>query len=171
MSQFRIRRTASALLLAAASVTATVALAGPAHAGTDPIKVRSTAIQGGNGISISGTTVRDVIRITNSGSTIRVSSTTGPVTAFAPCVQKGAEAECKGAVSIQAFGGSGNDEINNDSSIRMGANGGSGDDILRGGSNNDSALNGGLGFDTSDGRGGRDTCSAEKVISCEEVTS
>ncbi len=81
---------------------------------------------------------------------------------------------CSGITRLEVLGGSGDDEIRNNTAMQsgsMGSNGGSGNDILVGGSNKDT-LNGGSDFDTADGRGGFDTCGGdEKRTSCEEVTS
>lgn len=78
---------------------------------------------------------------------------------------------CTGITSLEVVGSSGDDELRNNTAIKMGSNGGPGNDILFGGSNKDTP-NGGSGFDTADGRGGFDTCGGdEKRTSCEEVTS
>ena len=170
MSQFRTRRGVSALLLTAAGVAITAAMAVPVHA-AGPIKARIVAIQGGNGMATSGTTARDVFQFDGSGGTITVSSSTGPVSAGAGCTQVGTSAvRCSGVVLIQAFGGSGNDNIRNNTAVPMGVNGQSDNDTLIGGPGRDT-LNGGFGSDFANGRGGRDTCAAETVVSCEEVTS
>ncbi|MGH4025677.1 MAG: hypothetical protein ACRDRV_13970 [Pseudonocardiaceae bacterium] len=161
----------SALLLtAAASAAMTAAMTVPAHA-AEPIKVRLTAIQGGNAMSVSGTTANDVFQFDGSGGTITVSSSTGPVSAVSGCTQVGtSKVRCSGVVLIQAFGGSGHDKITNNTAVPLGVNGGSDNDTLTGGPGRDT-LNGGFGVDVADGRGGKDTCSAETVFSCEEVTS
>ncbi|HEX2248431.1 MAG TPA: hypothetical protein VHH13_12875 [Arthrobacter sp.] len=160
----------SALLLTAAGVAITTAMAVPAYA-ADPIKVRLSPIQGGNGMSVSGTTVRDVFQFDGSGSTVTISASTGPVSALSGCTQIGAsKVQCSGVVLIQALSGSGNDVITNNTAVRMGVNGGSDNDTLVGGSGKDT-LNGGFGVDDANGRGGIDTCSAEILLSCEEVTS
>jgi Ca2+-binding RTX toxin-like protein len=158
------------LLTAAANVAIAGAMTISAHAAT-PIKVRVDPIQGGNAMSVSGTLVRDVFQFDGSGGTITVSSSTGPVSAGVGCTQlETAKVRCFGVTLIQALGGSGNDEIRNNSAVAMGVNGGSDNDTLVGGSGRDT-LNGGFGVDSADGRGGRDTCSAETVVSCEEITS
>jgi Ca2+-binding RTX toxin-like protein len=162
----------SALLLTvAASATVTAAMTVPAHA-AEPMKVRLRPIQGGSAMSVSGTTARDVFRFDGSGGTITVSSTTGPVSALSSgCAQVGtSKVQCFGVVLIEALGGSGNDEITNNTAASMGVNGQSDNDTLVGGSGRDT-LNGGFGIDSANGRGGKDTCSAETVVSCEEVTS
>jgi Ca2+-binding RTX toxin-like protein len=158
-------------VLAAGAAAAALTTTAPAQA-VSPITVRSVAISGGNAISVAGTTIRDVITFTGSGGTITVTSVTStPVTALAGCSQTSAtKATCSGVVRIEAFGGSGNDEIRNKTAVKMGVNGQSDDDLLVGGSNADT-LNGGFGQDIASGGSGRDTCSAETTISCEEVTS
>jgi Ca2+-binding RTX toxin-like protein len=168
-----IQRTFRAVLITAtASMAIAGGLAGPAQA-ADPLKVRIGAIQGGNAMSVSGTTVRDVFQFDGSNGTISVSSSTGPVSNLAgtACTQVSTtKVTCFGVSLIETFGGSGNDVISNNTSVRMGVNGQSGDDTLNGGPGPDT-LNGGSGTDTANGGGGRDTCSAEILISCEEVTS
>lgn len=159
----------------AAGVAVTAGVAAPAHA-ADPLKVRMTPIQGGNAMSVSGTLARDVFQFDGTSATVgtvTVTASTGPVSNLAgsACVQNTAsQVTCFGVSYIETFGGSGNDEIRNNTGVRMGVNGGSGDDRLIGGAFRDT-LNGGSGIDIADGRGNQDTCSAETVISCEEVTS
>lgn len=172
MIKLALRRTLGAVLLSGAALALSTAAALPAEAATT-VKVSSGPISGGNVLSVVGTSVREVI--TFNGSTTSVDVSTGnpaSITSGTKCsLLTSTIVRCKDITRLEVLGGSGNDEIRNNTAIRMGANGGSGNDLLVGGSNNDT-LNGGFDVDTADGRGGFDTCGGdEKRTSCEEVTS
>ncbi len=173
MIKLALRRTFGAVLLSGAALALSTAAAMPAEAAATTVKISSGPISGGNVLSVVGTTVREVITI--NGSTTSVDVSTGnpaSITSGNKCsLLTSTIVRCTGITSLEVFGGSGNDEIRNNTAIKMGSNGGSGNDILVGGSNKDT-LNGGSDFDTADGRGGFDTCGGdEKRTSCEEVTS
>jgi Ca2+-binding RTX toxin-like protein len=172
MHQHRLRRTLSAVALSGATVALTLAAATPAQAATT-VKVRTDAIQGGNAMSVSGTTIREVLTFTSSGGGTVTVFTGNPatVTGGACTLITGTQVRCTGVSLLQVLAGSGDDEVRNNTAIRMGTNGGSGNDKLFGGSNRDT-LNGGPGFDTADGGAQFDTCGGvENRTSCEEVTS
>lgn len=167
MIKLGLRRSFGAVLLSGAALALSTAVAMPAEAATT-VKVSS----GGNTASVVGTTARDVI--TFNGSTASLDVSTGNPASISSGTQcfllTSTIVRCNGITRLEVLGGSGNDEIRNNTAIRMGSNGGSGNDILVGGSNNDT-LNGGSDVDTADGRGGFDTCGGdEKRTSCEEVT-
>lgn len=171
MFQPRMRRVCRTLLLSGAALALSTAVATPAHAATT-VKVRSVAISGGNAMSVSGTTVRDVLTFSGSGGTVTVSTSNPATAAGGACTQvNSTQVRCTGITLLQVLSGSGDDEVRNDTAVPMGTNGGSGNDKLVGGSKADT-LNGGPGVDTGDGRGGFDTCGGvENRTSCEEVTS
>jgi Ca2+-binding RTX toxin-like protein len=173
MIQLRLRRTLSAVALSGATLALTLAAATPAQAATT-VKVRADAIQGGNAMSVVGTTVREVLTFTTSGGGTVTVFTGNPATVTpgtACTLITSTQVRCTGVSLLQVLAGSGDDEVHNNTSIPMGTNGGSGNDKLFGGSGRDT-LNGGPGFDTANGGGGFDTCGGDEVrTSCEEVTS
>lgn len=173
MIKLALRRTFGAVLLSGAALALSTAAAMPAQAAATTVKVSSGPISGGNVMSVVGTSVRDVITFNGSTSSVDVSTgNPASITSGTRCfLLAPAIVRCTGITLLEVITGSGNDEIRNNTAIKMGANGGSGNDILIGGSNKDT-LNGGPDFDTADGRGGFDTCGGdEKRTSCEEVTS
>lgn len=171
MTKLALRRTLGAVLVSGAALALTTAAATSAEAAT-VVKVRAVAISGGNAMSVTGTTGNDVLGFTATGSTVEVTSNNTLTVPDGSCTfVSSTKARCSGVVLLQVLTGSGNDEIRNDTGIKMGSNGGPDNDTLVGGSNRDT-LNGGSGFDTADGRGGIDTCGGDEVrTSCEEVTS
>ena len=172
MVKLALRRMVGAVLLSGAALALSTAAALPAEAATT-VKVSSGPISGGNVLSVVGTTARDVITFNGSSSSVDVSTgNPASITSGNKCfLLTSTIVRCSGITLLEVLGGSGNDEIRNNTAIRMGSNGGSGNDILVGGSSNDT-LNGGSDFDSANGRGGFDTCGGdEKRTSCEEVTS
>jgi len=172
MINLNLRRMFGAVLLSGAALALSTAAALPAEAATT-VKVSSGPISGGNVLSVVGTAARDVITFNGSSSSVDVSTgNPASITSGNRCsLLTSTIVRCSGITRLEVLGGSGNDEIRNNTAIRMGSNGGSGNDVLIGGSSNDT-LNGGFDFDTADGRGGFDTCGGdEKRTSCEEVTS
>lgn len=172
MTQLHLRRVLTAVVLSGAALAATTAAALPAQAQTTPIKVRTVAVQGGNAMLVTGTSVRDVMTFSGSGGTITVTTNNPAAATGGACTALGStQVRCTGVSQLQVSGGAGNDEIINNTSVPMGTNGGSGDDRLTGGTGRDT-LNGSLGTDTGNGREGFDACgSIEFRTSCEEVTS
>ena len=173
MIKLALRRMVGAVLLSGAALALSTAAALPAEAAATTVKVSSGPISGGNVLSVVGTTARDVITFNGSSSSVDVSTgNPASITSGNKCfLLTSTIVRCSGITRLEVLGGSGNDEIRNNTAIRMGSNGGSGNDVLIGGSSNDT-LNGGFDFDTADGRGGFDTCGGdEKRTSCEEVTS
>lgn len=171
-TELHLRRILTAVALSGAALAATTATALPAQAQATQIKVRTVAISGGNAMAVSGTTVRDVITFSGSGGTITVTTNNPAVVTGGACTPlSSTRVRCTGVSRLQAQGGSGNDQVTNDTAVPMGTNGGSGDDVLTGGSSFDT-LNGSIGVDTGNGRGGFDTCGGIEIrTSCEEVTS
>ena len=177
MIKLALRRTFGAVLLSGAALALTTAAATPAEAAATTVKVSSGPISGGNVMSVVGTSVRDVLTFNGSTTSVDVSTgnpasiTSGNTSGNKCTLLTSTIVRCTDITRLEVLGGSGNDEIRNNTAIPMGSNGGSGNDILVGGSKNDT-LNGGFDFDTADGRGGFDTCGGdEKRTSCEEVTS
>jgi Ca2+-binding RTX toxin-like protein len=173
MIKLALRRTFGAVLLSGAALALSTAAAMPAEAASTTVKISSGPVFGGNVLSVVGSSVRDVSTI--NGSTTSVDVSTGNVatiTSGNKCsLLTSTIVRCTDITSLEVLGSSGDDELRNNTAIKMGSNGGPGNDILFGGSNKDT-LNGGSGFDTADGRGGFDTCGGdEKRTSCEEVTS
>jgi len=173
MIKLALRRTFGAVLLSGAALALSTAAAMPAEAASTTVKVSSGAVFGGNVLSVVGSSVRDVITINGSTSSVDVSTgNVATITSGDKCfLLTSTIVRCTGITSLEVFGSTGDDELRNNTAIKMGSNGGSGNDIVIGGSNKDT-LNGGSDFDTADGRGGFDTCGGdEKRTSCEEVTS
>ena len=174
MIKLALRRTFGAVLLSGAALALSTAAAMPAEAAATTVKVSSGPISGGNVLSVVGTQRprRDhVSTVPPPPSTCRPATWPASRAATRCSLLTSTIVRCTGITSLEVLGSSGNDEIRNNTAIKMGSNGGSGNDILVGGSNKDT-LNGGSDFDTADGRGGFDTCGGdEKRTSCEEVTS
>ncbi|MFB9723806.1 hypothetical protein [Planobispora longispora] len=166
-----MRRTITALALAAAGLSTAAAVASPAHAAET-----ATATVGSFGnMSVVGTFVDDTITLTPSSGKIIVTSDTG-VTAGANCSQDGPKTvSCFGVKTIMVNARPGADTVSNNTALftevfgSAGAdtlNGGSGRDILVGGSGNDK-LTGNGGNDTTDGGPDKDTCAGESEVNCE----
>jgi RTX calcium-binding nonapeptide repeat (4 copies) len=171
MRDTRLPHALTAALLTGAALTLTTIVATPAQAATT-VKVSKFPVSGGNVMSVVGTTNREVITFNGSGGTIDVftgsaaSIPQGGCTLITP-----SQVRCTGITSLEVLSSDGDDEIRNNTTVRMGSNGGLGNDLLIGGSSNDT-LNGGPGIDTANGRGGVDTCGGvENRTSCEVVTS
>ncbi|MBT2232182.1 hypothetical protein [Nonomuraea sp. NEAU-A123] len=167
---FGIRRSFAALTLATATLTASAVLASPAHAA-------GATVQASIGlVTIVGTLGSDSIDISNSGSTVFVTSSAHSVTAGSGCAQEGpSKVSCANVDHISANVRQGDDVVNNNSGLTaeiFGSagsdrlSGGSQRDILSGGTGND-VLVGNAGNDTTNGGADFDTCDGESELNCE----
>ena len=163
MSQPFVRSLFSGLVLPAAGLVSTFALAAPAYAAST-IEVSKSAT---GHVTIFGTQASDSVDINGGGSTINVSSILNSVTAGTGCVQLGATVRCSGVGSVGVHTLSGDDSVRNSTNLRSFLDGGVGNDRLTGGSEHDN-IQGGAGNDFANGAGGIDTCNAETESSCEQ---
>jgi hypothetical protein len=83
MIKLALRRTLGAVLLSGAALALSTAAAMPAEAASTTVKVSSGPVSGGNVLSVVGSSVRDVITI--NGSTTSVDVSTGTMACGEPC--------------------------------------------------------------------------------------